>query len=160
MKNNTKELIYTILDILDVFQRSNQIFKNDAININDAKSELFSLINENNKNSKNNIHELIGTIPSILIDKSKFPSNGDIVKFAEKTLHISVPSWEKKKREEIIGRIVYVIAEKKPSDLNKFIEPWEEFNSLQTNDIKKTKDKTNFVETWLEFFENYNRNDR
>ncbi|WP_128545267.1 hypothetical protein [Larkinella soli] len=157
MKNSTKELIYTLLDILDVLKRSNYILSGNSNAINEAKSELFALINDGNKLSYNVIHELIGTIPAILIDKNKFPSNGDIVKFAEMTLNIKVPYWEKKKREEIIGRIVYVIAEEKPKELSKFIIPWEEFNSIKLSESKKDKVVKNFVDTWLEFFENYNK---
>lgn len=161
MKEATKNLLYTVLDIIEVISNDkfSSIDKNDYLI---ARNELINLIHPTNSNiykinnsEEDVITELIGILPSLLIDKKKFPANKDLVRFSESSFNIIVPSWEKKKREEIIGRIVYMIAEKSPLELQKFTDVWKEFN----DNVKKTsnsKDKTNYVDTWLSFFENYN----
>ena len=78
------------------------------------------------------------------------------MKFSEFSFNIKVPSWEKKIREEIIGRIVYAIAETNPKELLKFTEGWNEFNRVDESKAETSKLKTNYVDMWLSFFEKYN----
>lgn len=52
-----------------------------------------------------NKHFLIGALPRLLLDKDLFPSNDDIVEFANAALNIDM-RVEKRARFEIIGKIV------------------------------------------------------
>ncbi|WP_238311083.1 hypothetical protein [Methylobacterium organophilum] len=53
-----------------------------------------------------NIVYLVGTLPSLFIDESLFPSNEDIAEFASTALKINLPRWHKKARFELVGHIV------------------------------------------------------
>lgn len=166
MNKDTKELIYMLLDIVDAFNRTSaqsDFIKIDTLKLTKVKNELFDLMmSESSSNVKDEINmlpHLIGTLPFILVDKTKFSSNNDIVKFAERSLGLEIPSWEKKSREEIIGRFISQIAAKQPSELETFFKIWNKFNieSSKKNSAKKTSSKkANFVDTWLNFFEKNN----
>lgn len=58
---------------------------------------------------------LIGILPSLLLDKKYFPRNDKIAEFAHKKLKIKIPSPHKKKRAELMGRIIEEI-NKQPSE--------------------------------------------
>lgn len=64
------------------------------------------------------LQKLIGTIPILLLDERIFERNQEIADFASK-LGIKIPSPEKKKREDIIGRIIVAISK---FDRNKLYE--------------------------------------
>ena len=49
---------------------------------------------------------LVGVLPSLFIDEKLFPSNEDIVEFAQYILDISIPRWQKKSKYELIGHVV------------------------------------------------------
>ena len=149
MKESTKKLLYTILDILEILRRDEYLNNLDEYTI--VKKEIIHLIHpitDEKVNEKNVIENLIGILPSTLIDKDKFPSNKDLVKFAEFSFNI--------KREEIIGRIVYAIAETNPKELLKFTEGWNEFNKIDESKADTSNLKINYVDMWLSFFEKYN----
>lgn len=160
MEESTKNLLYTALDIIELLTKNNLskigfdeyvIARNELVSlVHKASSDLSNLRKNNNENI---LTELIGILPSLLIDKQKFPSNKDLVRFSEHSFNIIVPSWEKKKREEIIGRVVYMIANKSPLELKKFTEGWKEFNKDERKSV--VKEKNNYVDSWLSFFENY-----
>jgi hypothetical protein len=59
--------------------------------------------------SRNGLENLIGTIPFLLLNPKYFERNYEIAEFAA-SLGIHIPSPEKKKREDMIGRIVSAIA--------------------------------------------------
>lgn len=93
-------------------------------------------------NQQNDLESLIGTIPFLMQNKQIFEKNQDIADFAQK-LNINIPSPEKKKREDIIGRIIFAIASfdsRKISELNFAIK------ALKSSDIKKGK--SNFFKDW------------
>ena len=56
--------------------------------------------------SSSNAYDLIGILPSLLRDREIFQSNEQLVQFAIEVLGLSIPRWEKKSRNEIIGLIV------------------------------------------------------
>ena len=56
--------------------------------------------------TSNNAYNLIGVLPSLLKDNDIFQNNAQLVQFAEEVLALSIPRWEKKSRNEIIGLIV------------------------------------------------------
>lgn len=101
-----------------------------------------SLPFSNSDSSTTDLENLIGTIPFLLLNQQLFEKNQDIADFANK-LNIQIPSPEKKKREDIIGRVVSAIAgfdSKKIAELNYAIK------SLKKIDIRKGK--TNFFKDW------------
>jgi len=63
--------------------------------------------------------ELIGSVPYILTNKEFFPNNESIVQFA-KQIGIIIPSWQKKKKDEILGRIISEILRFEPKKLSQF----------------------------------------
>lgn len=172
MMDETKEIIYTVLDFLDSMSKTSKSDQN-LIHVNnetlsDVQNELFALL----KYSKDDRHgiivdkktELIGILPSVLADKDKFPNNKDIAKLAEKSLNYSIPFWGKRSRNEIIGSIVAKIVEEDEYELETFLEPWREFIKEEISDKFEVQDKHNefgikgnedFVNVWLEFFDHY-----
>lgn len=56
--------------------------------------------------ASNNAYNLIGVLPSLLKDNDIFQNNAQLVQFAEEVLALSIPRWEKKSRNEIIGLII------------------------------------------------------
>lgn len=89
------------------------------------------------------LESLIGTIPFLLLNEKIFEKNQDIAEFAKK-LDIYIPSPEKKKREDIIGRIVSAIAR---------------FDNIRIHELNRAvkslnqqprKDKSNFFKDWEE----------
>ena len=164
MRKETKEVIYLALDILESLARSSRensslISINETI-LEEVKKELFDLLEQTEKTisyrTMDKKTELIGTLPSILIDRNKFPTNESIVKLVEKSLNLKIPSWKKKSRNELIGVIIAKIAEKDVSELNLFIKAWKEFTE-EKDETKKEQTRKNFVDLWLKFFEHYRK---
>lgn len=94
---------------------------------------------------KSDLENLIGTIPFLMQNKKIFEKNQDIADFANK-LNIYIPSPEKKKREDIIGRVIVAIAEfdnLKLSELNRIIKDFK-------NNNYNNKNKSNFFQDWEE----------
>ncbi|CGG48047.1 MULTISPECIES: hypothetical protein [Bacillus cereus group] len=191
MREETKSVIYMALDILDSINSSSSdqghhFIKVDNKILDDVRDELFQLlagsvieknemqISPDKKEKKNEREELIGLLPLVLIDKTKFPSNNDIIKLAEFSLNIQGLSKRKRSRNELIGIIVSEIAQKENNELDLFLKLWRKFmknntinkfdyNSSLSNDkltIKNTysndnsidNKESNFVDVWLEFF--------
>lgn len=97
---------------------------------------------------QNELETLIGTIPFLLTNKKIFEKNQDIAEFAKK-LNIDIPSPEKKKREDIIGRIVVSIANFdniKVAELNYAIKALKKTN-INSN-------KSNFFRDWENVIKN------
>ena len=74
------------------------------------KGELIIDQSEKRSSHDNPLENLIGTIPFLLTNKELFEKNQDIADFAKK-LDIFIPSPDKKKKEDIIGRIILAISE-------------------------------------------------
>ena len=164
MRKETKEVIYIVLDILASFAHSSRensslISINEAI-LEDVKKELFDLLKQAEKTKSyktmDKKTELIGTLPSILIDRNKFPTNESIVKLVEKSLNLKIPSWKKKSRNELLGIIIAKIAEKDISKLDLFIKAWKKFIE-EKKEIKKEQAHEDFVDLWLKFFDHYRK---
>ncbi len=163
MRKETKEIIYIVLDFLESFARTtrdnrNLIYVNEKT-LKDVKKELFYLLEQTEKNTSHRTIdkkiELIGILPSILINKNKFPTNESIVKLAEKSLNLKIPNWNKKSRNEIIGIVIAKIAEKDIAELDLFIKAWKKFT--EQKEIKKEYSRQDFVDVWLKFFEHYKK---
>lgn len=93
--------------------------------------------------NENPLESLIGTIPFLLTNKELFEKNQDIADFA-KRLNIEIPSAEKKKREDLIGRIILAISN---FDKRKIQELHSIINSLKGAGKTKT-DRSNFFKDW------------
>lgn len=107
--------------LLNLINAVNQINKSDIELLEKLLShtnvESFEKIplKELNKDKK----ELIGKLPFILMETKYFNSNQEIVSFAEK-ININIPTnWEKRSKEEIIGRIVVSVSKFEPNKLEK-----------------------------------------
>jgi len=129
----------------------NKLSKKDLIEmIDNIKKVIDGLEGKSNnrydekKSIENNpLENLIGTIPFLLTNKDLFEKNQDIADFA-KRLDIFIPSAEKKKREDIIGRVILAISnfdKNKVEDLNIAIK------SLKGSGPIKN-DKSNFFKDW------------
>src|SRR4051812_27781241 len=70
-------------------------------------SKHYSLQN-NYSQSVNEVENLIGSIPFILLDKNIFQKNLDVVEFASK-IGIEIQRGEKKKLDEIVGIVIVAI---------------------------------------------------
>jgi putative cell wall-binding protein len=164
MKSETKEALYSLLDLIDTISSLNFV----SINLdktNKIREEVLDIINNNTTSSSNKLEnkkiEFVGILPTILLDKTKFPANKDILTFAEKCLKIEVKDyWRTRKREEVVGRIISEVATQNERELEYFIKAWDLFNK-DDSDIKvkkKNKNSTNkdsFIDTWFNFFDNY-----
>lgn len=65
--------------------------------------------NSSRSGSKNRSTETInflGRLPALFMDETLFPSNEDIVEFANHALNIEIPRWHKKSKYELIGHVV------------------------------------------------------
>lgn len=161
MKQNTKNIIYMALDLLESLKKS--AFDNSSfINMNNSeyeevKKELIQLLSSNGQNieliqEKKKI--LIGSLPYILMDKTKFPTNESIVKLAENSLNYNISTWKKRGREEMIGLIIAKIAEDNENKFEKFMDLWKDF--ITNKDLNEyTKVNKEFVDVWLDFFNQY-----
>lgn len=190
MMEETKNLIYMTLDLLNSISKTSGV-KSNFINIDEdtlkkVRSELFELMKEDRTNlngKKVLLHkvirerdsvrkntskktEVIGLLPSILIDKEKFPKNEDIAKLAEQSLNLEIPFWGKRSRNEIIGNLIAMIAKKEDKELDLFYEAWKEFTNdesihiekwenVPVNEEDKNVKRQDFVDIWLEFFNHY-----
>ena len=99
-------------------------------------------------NSKSDLTELIGSLPFLLLDEKIFERNLDIARFAAK-LDIIIPTPEKKKKEDIIGRVIAAVSKfdrRKISELNHIVN--------ELNSSKKTKTKNNFFNDWEDAIKN------
>jgi len=159
MREETKNVIYITLDILNSLAKTSQettsFIKIDKKTLELVRKELFELIKTNRTKSINEKKiELIGILPSILVDKQKFPTNKDLIKFAEKSLNFYFPKGNKS-RSEIVGIIIDEISRKSDKDIELFLKALKEF--LKNNNEKKQSNVTSksFVDTWLEFFNHY-----
>lgn len=69
---------------------------------------------------------LVGVLPSFFMDRRMFPSNVDLVEFAEDALGISTPRWQKKSKNELIGHIVCHANEAPPRKLQQLSKAIED----------------------------------
>lgn len=158
----TKNIIYIILDMLDSLARTSKeipdfLRVNDDI-LNTVKNELFELLKNSRtkEDHQTKMTELIGILPSILVDRQKFPKNEDLIRFAEKSLDFKFPKGNKS-RSEIIGIIIVEVSKKDEKNIVTFLNALKEFlkDSTKTLKAKTPLKQKNFVDRWLEFFDHY-----
>lgn len=127
----------------------NKYNKKELVEIVRAINNLILKKEANNISKKKDLESLIGSLPFLLLNESFFQKNLDVANFGEK-LGIKIPSPEKKKKEDIIGRIVSAVSK---FDKRKI----EQLNTAIDNLNKKStanKNKNNFFNDWEEAIKN------
>ena len=135
MKQETKDALYMLLDLLDSLEKTSNassLLILDNIKIKHVKDEIFDYINsDRNQNYKiinqDTKSELIGILPSVLIDEERFPTNEALAKFSEKSLNFKLPFWQKRSRTEIVGRIIDNINTRSQNELVELTNIWRKF---------------------------------
>lgn len=97
------------------------------------------------------VENLIGSIPFILLDKSIFQKNLDVVEFASK-IGIDIQFGEKKKLDEIVGRVIVAIKEFPPTQIAQLNQAILQLKSKSPMTSKK--DKKSFFEEWDKVIKN------
>jgi hypothetical protein len=97
------------------------------------------------------VENLIGSIPFILLDKSIFQKNLDVVEFASK-IGIDIQFGEKKKLDEIVGRVIVAIKEFPPTQIVQLNQAILQLKNKSSKTSKK--DKKSFFEEWDKVIKN------
>ena len=126
--------------------------KQELVSLIEEISSIIGKVNTIQKSSgrKDDLEELIGSLPFLLLNEKIFEKNLDIARFAEK-LGIDIPSPEKKKKEDIIGRVISAVSKfnkNKISELNIIIG--------ELNHTKKSNSKNNFFMDWEDAIKDIN----
>lgn len=158
MKNETKEALYSILDIMDTLS-SIEFMNVDIDKVNKIRKDVLDIINEKDGIDKleNNQEELLGVLPIMLLDNKRFPSAKDILSFAEKCLNIEVKHyWYKRSKAEVVGIVISEVSKQTPNQLNRFLKAWKKFNNNKNEvNISSERNEQGFMDTWFKFFEDY-----
>lgn len=128
----------------------NKLSKKELLNLIESINKILNAnLEVKNSNAdkdqteENPLENLIGTIPFLLTNKELFERNQDIADFAKK-LDIYIPSPEKKKREDIIGRIILSIS---LFDRDKVRELHSLIKAVKSSNMIKD-DSSNFFKSW------------
>jgi hypothetical protein len=163
MKQETKNALYMLLDLLDSLEKTsnnNSLLILDSIKMENVKEDIFKYLNEEPNrdygNKRDTKSELIGILPSVLIDEKRFPTNESLAKFSESSLNFKIPFWKKRSRTEIVGRIIDNINRRNDNELIELTEIWKRFiDDKEYERQKNLVEKKDFVDIWLDFFNNY-----
>ena len=113
-------------------------FKNASRYLKDYRNALMHGFLYNDREAYE--YNLIGVLPSLLKDAEIFQSNAQLVQFADEVLALSIPRWEKKSRNEIIGLIVCEVETVNKERLNTLIS-WSRNILNNKNEVKNMQDK-------------------
>ena len=108
MKKETKDALYALLDLMDMIG-SIDFIDMDINKANSIRKEVLDVIGEKKEVTilDSSTDELLGILPMILLDKNKFPSAKEILKFAEKCLNIEIKNyWYRRSRAEAAGIVL------------------------------------------------------
>lgn len=157
MKKETKEALYSLLDLMDMLG-SIEFINIDIDKTNKIRKEVLDVIGEKEKSAilDSNTEELLGILPMILLE---FPSAREVIHFAEICLNIKPKDyWFKKSKQEVAGIVLNEVYKQSPKQLNKFLKAWNKFNSESVSsnlDKHKSTDNNGFMDAWFKFFDNY-----
>lgn len=160
MKKETKDALYSLLDLMDMIG-SIDFIDMDINKANSIRKEVLDVIGEKKEVTilDSSTDELFGILPMILLDKNKFPSAKEILKFAEKCLNIEIKNyWYRRSRAEAAGIVLNEVYMQSPEQFNNFLKAWNKFNSASTDsglNDKQMTDEKGFMEAWFEFFDSY-----
>ena len=123
-------------------------YKNISKSLNQFRKFSVHGSHEKIENDIYNTYELIGTLPSLLKDTDIFPSNVQLVQFAQEVLGLEIPRWEKRSRNELIGLIICEVEEANRERLDVLTE-WSKNILNNKAKIKKMQsNRSNF--SWNE----------
>jgi hypothetical protein len=108
-------------------------FKNASKYLKDYRNILMHGILNNDRTTDE--YNLIGILPYLLKDGEIFQNNSQLVQFADEVLALSIPRWEKKSRNEIIGLIVCEVEDANKQRLNTLIS-WTRNILNNKNEVK------------------------
>jgi hypothetical protein len=163
MKLKTKNAIYSLLDLIDSLA-SISFLKLDLEQVNEFRSELVGLMNENTKSNYDNLiyssndSEILGVLSQLLLDRSKFSSATEIVEFAEKCLKMETKAyWNKRSRPEVTGIVLSQVIELSSNQRKDFLRKWYMLQDKNINFEKNHADNdTNnneFINLWMKLYE-------
>jgi hypothetical protein len=163
MRQETKDALYMLLDLLDSMEKTsnnNSLLNLNSVKIKNVKEDIFKYLNEEiNKDyttKRDTKSELIGILPSVLIDEKRFPTNEALAKFSENSLNFKIPFWKKRGRTEIVGRIIDNINKRNDNELVEITNIWKKFiDDPEYVRQKNFVEKKDFVDIWLDFFNSY-----
>jgi hypothetical protein len=116
-----KKQIMDLEKVIDFLEELSWLLESKkSVKLKSVPEQLRSLLNERtfelnkgslnyfsfNRASNSNVHYLIGVLPGLFQDEMLFPSNAQIISFAEEVLNISISRPTKRSRYELIGIIV------------------------------------------------------
>lgn len=160
MTNKTKNAMYSILDLIDSLGTI-EFVKLDKDSVNQIRKEVLDFINDDSPRQLSNSvldktnSELLGILPTILLDEDKFSTTKDILTFAEYCLMIEIkPYWSKRSKAELIGIVISEVSKQNPKQFNRFLNAWDSFNKKTENE-KRQYGKNDFVGVWLNFFNTF-----
>lgn len=139
-KQELAQIAEALTKIVNIVSNVDKIDKYVSINQDTDDDVLPS----KNRKQNENLESLIGTIPFLLLNEDVFEKNQDIALFAQR-LNIFIPSPEKKKREDIIGRIIASISKFDDKRISELTQAIKSLNSKST-----TKNKNSFFREWEE----------
>lgn len=93
---------------------------------------------------------LVGVLPSFFLDTELFPSNEDIIEFAQMALGISIARWQKKSKFEIIGQIVCHTDQASPEHMSRVMAALNEALNEQGTARKKLTNERKSGRSWNE----------
>tara|TARA_R110000822_G_scaffold126885_2_gene262110 strand:- start:299 stop:820 length:522 start_codon:yes stop_codon:yes gene_type:complete len=101
---------------------------------------------------------LVGVLPSFFMDRKIFPSNVDLVEFAEQALGIETPRWQKKSKNELIGHIVCHANEAPPAKLRSLSKAIEDLVEDEGERRKNLERQRKSGRSWNEVIQDLVRN--
>jgi hypothetical protein len=120
-------------------QNAVKSLRNKLVHESDAAHAVGSYVSSNP-----NKHFLVGVLPRLFTDETLFPQNEDIAQFALSVMDVPIPSYQKKSRYEIIGRIVCLVNGLDDKLLSKLVHALEVLTEDDENVkkvIKQRKDQ-------------------
>ena len=96
-------------DLVELLENIYEAIESTRSSLTHTQSTINFISSSNKRRTNKNLKTLIGTIPFLLMDEMIFERNQDIASFAQ-TLDIQIPWPEKKKKEDMIGRIIVSIS--------------------------------------------------
>lgn len=103
-------------------------------------------------NESNSEYRLIGILPSLLKDEEIFPSNAQLVQFADEVLSLPIPRWEKRSRNEIVGLIICEVEDANKERLSLLVD-WSEnilYNKSKVKELQSKAKSTGNIFSWNE----------
>jgi hypothetical protein len=93
---------------------------------------------------------LVGVLPSFFLDTEIFPTNEDIIEFSQIALGISIPRWQKKSKNELIGHIVCHTDQASPERLSRVMAALDEALSERGSARNKLASERQSGRSWNE----------